>query len=81
VLVQQEYTRQGKAARGLVRRCIEKMTGMSRSRVTRLIARYTATGRVRPTVYRRRRFPGLYTRDDIELLGSVFRSANSAIGR
>jgi len=71
VLVQQEYAQQGKAARGLVRRYIEKMTGMSRSQVTRLIARYTATGRVRPTVYRRRHFPNRYTRADIELLASV----------
>ena len=71
VLVQQEYTEQGKAARGLVRRYMEKMTGMSRAQVTRLIARFTATGLVRPTVYRRRRFPGLYTRADIELLASV----------
>src|SRR5450432_2284987 len=71
VLVQQEYVLQGKCARGLVRRYIEKMTGMSRAQVTRLIARYTATGQVRPTVYRRRRFPGLYTRADIELLASV----------
>jgi transposase InsO family protein len=71
VLVQQEYAQQGKTARGLVRRYIEKMTGMSRSQVTRLIARYTATGRVRPTVYRRRRFPDRYTRADIELLASV----------
>jgi transposase InsO family protein len=47
------------------------MTGMSRAQVTRLIARYTATGQVRPTIYRRRRFPGLYTRADIELLASV----------
>jgi len=71
VLVRQEYAQQGKAARGLVRRYIEKMTGMSRAQVTRLIARYTATGQVRPTIYRRRRFPGLYTRADIELLASV----------
>jgi len=71
VLVQQEYAQQGKTARGLVRRYIEKMTGLSRSQVTRLIARYTATGRVRPTVYRRRRFPDRYTRADIELLASV----------
>jgi len=71
VLVQQEYSRQGKAARGLVRRYIEKMTGMSRSQVTRLIARYTGTGQVRPTVYRRRRFPDRYTRADVELLASV----------
>ena len=31
VLVQQEYTQQGNAARGLVRRYIEKMTGLSRA--------------------------------------------------
>ena len=31
VLVQQEYAQQGKSARGLVRRYIEKMTGLSRA--------------------------------------------------
>jgi hypothetical protein len=41
VLVKQEYPRQGMAGRGLVRRYIEKMTGLSRAQVTRLIARYT----------------------------------------
>ena len=71
VLIQQEYARQGKAARGLVRRYIEKMTGMSRAQTTRLIGCYTATGQVRPTVYRRRCFPERYTRSDIELLASV----------
>src|ERR1035438_5627736 len=71
LLVQQEYGLQGKAARGLVGRYIEKMTGLSRSQVTRLIARYTATGLVQPTVYRRRRFPQHYRRADIELLASV----------
>ena len=71
VLVGQEYAQQGKSARGLVRRYIEKMTGLSRAQVTRLIARYTATGRVQPTVYRRRRFPQRFTRADIELLASV----------
>ncbi len=71
VLIQQEYAQQGKSARGLIRRYIEKMTGMSRSQVTRLIARYTATGRVRPTIYRRRSFADRYTRADIELLASV----------
>jgi transposase InsO family protein len=71
VLVQQEYAQQGKASRGLVRRYIEKMTGLSRAQVSRLIARYTASGRVEAMVYRRRRFPERYTRADIELLASV----------
>jgi transposase InsO family protein len=71
VLVQQQFAQQGKAARGLVRRYIEKMTGLSRAQVTRLIAGYMASGRVRMTVYRRRRFPQRYTRADIELLAAV----------
>ena len=50
VLVEQEYAQQGKAARGLLRRYVERMTGLSRAQVTRLIARYTATGRVVATV-------------------------------
>jgi len=71
ILVEQQYAQQGKAARGLLRRYVEKMTGLSRAQVTRLIARYTASGRVQVTVYRRRRFSERYTRADIELLASV----------
>jgi transposase InsO family protein len=71
LLVQQEYAQQGKAARGLLRRYLEKMTGKSRAQMTRLIALYTAHGQVQPTVYRRHRFPQRYTRADIELLAAV----------
>ena len=71
LLVGQQYAQQGKAARGLLRRYIEKMTGLSRAQVTRLIARYAASGRVEPTVYRRHRFPERFTRADIELLAAV----------
>jgi transposase InsO family protein len=71
VLLGRQYGQLGKPARGLVRRYIEKMTGLSRAQVTRLIARYTASGRVQMTVYRRQRFTQLYTRADIELLASV----------
>jgi transposase InsO family protein len=71
VLVGQQYAQLSKSARGLVRRYIEKMTGLSRAQVTRLIACYSCSGRVQVTVYRRRRFTQLYTRADIELLASV----------
>jgi transposase InsO family protein len=71
VLIVQGYAQQGRQSRGLLRRYIEKMTGLSRAQVTRLIARYTASGRVQVTLYRRRRFAQLYTRADIELLASV----------
>jgi transposase InsO family protein len=71
VLCQQQYARQGKAARGLLRRYIEKMTGMSRAQVTRLIGRYRASGRVGCRVYRRHRFAQRYTLADVQLLAAV----------
>jgi len=71
VLRQQHYPQQGRKARGLVRRYLEKMTGLSRAQVTRLIARYRATGELQPAHYRRHRFPQRYTRADIELLATV----------
>jgi transposase InsO family protein len=71
VLIGQGYAQHGKQSRGLLRRYIEKMTGLSRAQVTRLIARYTASGRVLMTVYKRRRFAELYTGADVELLASV----------
>ena len=71
VLRQQQYPKQGRKARGLVRRYLEKMTGRSRAQVTRLIARFRANGELQPAYYRRHRFPQRYTRADIELLATV----------
>ena len=69
--VEQQYHVQGKAGKGLLRSYIAKMTGLSRAQVTRLIGQYLATGKVEEKEYRRRRFPSLYTRRDIELLAEV----------
>jgi len=71
VLRQQQYPKQVRKARGLVRRYLEKMTGLSRAQVARLIARYRAHGEVQASTYRRHRFPQRYTRADIELLATV----------
>jgi transposase InsO family protein len=71
LLCQQEYTRQGRRERGLVRRYIGKMTGLSRAQLTRLVGRYVATGQVRMKSARRHCFPQRYTRADIELLAQV----------
>jgi transposase InsO family protein len=71
LLIQQQYAVLGKAERGLVRRYIAKMTGLSRAQTTRLVARYTASGRVAVTAYKRHRFPRRYTVADIELLAKV----------
>jgi transposase InsO family protein len=71
LLCQQEYARQGRQARGLLRRYIGKMTGLSRAQLTRLVGRYVAAGQVRMKTSRRHRFPSRYTRADIELLAQV----------
>ena len=71
VLHQQHYQKHGRKARGLVRGYLEKMTGLSRAQVTRLIARYRVNGEIQPAHYRRHRFPQRYTRADIDLLATV----------
>jgi transposase InsO family protein len=71
VLCQQQYHQQGRGARGLVRRYLAKMTGLSRAQVTRLIARYGHCGKIEVLPYRRHRFPQRYTRADVELLALV----------
>src|SRR5882724_2241428 len=70
-LIEQQYQVRGKAEKGLLRSYAAKMTGLSRAQVTRLIGQYVGTGQVEERVYRRRRFPSLYTRRDIELLAEV----------
>jgi transposase InsO family protein len=70
-LREQDYAKLGRADKGLVRSYVGKMTGQSRAQVTRLIGKYVATGQVRPTVYRRRRFPTRYTRIDTACLAAV----------
>jgi hypothetical protein len=70
-LRQQHYEEQGRTERGLVRRYIEKVTGLSRAQVTRLITQYLGGEEVKPKAYRRCRFSTLYSRADIELLASV----------
>ena len=70
-LRRQGYEELGRTGRGLVRRYLEKMTGLSRAQITRLITQYLAGEEVKPKRYRRRRFPTRYTRADVELLASV----------
>jgi transposase InsO family protein len=70
-LRQQEYPKLGRQQKGLVRRYVQKMTGMSRAQVTRLIRQFDQTRAVKPTVYRRRRFRRRYTAADVALLVEV----------
>ena len=67
----QQYRKQGKKMRGLLRRYVEKMTGRSRTQVTLLVARYLEHSDVQVTRYRRHQFPSRFTSVDIELLAEV----------
>ncbi|MBZ5728449.1 MAG: hypothetical protein LAP87_26135, partial [Acidobacteriia bacterium] len=60
-LRQQHYEELKRRGRGLVRRYLGKMTGMSRAQITRLVTVYQAGEEVKPKPYRRRRFPQRYT--------------------
>lgn len=70
-LREQDYAGQGREGKGLLRNYVAKMTGQSRAQITRLIGKYVATGEVRPTAYRRHRFPTRYTRIDTARLAAV----------
>ena len=71
VLRQHGYDRQSRAVKGLLRAYLGKMTGLSRAQVTRLVGRFVEAGEIREVAYRRHRFPGRFTRGDIELLATV----------
>ena len=68
VLIRFRYHRLKRADKGAIRRYVQKVAGYSRSQVSRLIADYKRTGRLRRTQYRRRRFPRKYIPSDVILL-------------
>jgi transposase InsO family protein len=70
-LVRHRYPALNRREKGLLRRYVSHMAGLSRAQVTRLIAGYTGTGRVKAAVYRRRKFANRYTKADVELLAYV----------
>jgi transposase InsO family protein len=74
VLVRQEYARQGKKTKGVVRAYLAKMMGKSLPQITRLVRQYRETGQVRTRVYRRRKFVRVYTEADVRLLAKVDRA-------
>ena len=71
VLVAQQYRRLSKGQRGIVRRFLTKMTGLSRAQITRLIRQWVRQRRIQARPARRRRFPRRYTPQDIALLAAV----------
>jgi transposase InsO family protein len=60
-----------RSGRGIVRRYLCKMTGLSRAQVTRLLTLYLTGEPVKPKAYHRHRFRKRYTGADVELLAAV----------
>lgn len=70
-LLCQEYFRQGKKQRGLIRAYLSKMSGRSLPQLTRLIRQYRHSGHIRVQVYQRHGFPRRYTDQEVALLAQV----------
>jgi hypothetical protein len=69
-LVQHRYSVLSRTEKGLVRRYVARMTGLSRAQVTRLITSYTDSGRVKVALYQREKFATRYTKSDVDLLST-----------
>ena len=65
----------GSGCEGPIRRYVEKMTGLSRAQVTRLVAQYRESGQVEAPLYRRHRFASRYPNTDISATGGDGRGA------
>ncbi len=68
VLIRFRYHRLKRGEKGVIRRYVGKVTGYSRSQVSRLIREYQQTGRLKKRQYRRHRFPTKYTPSEVGLL-------------
>jgi hypothetical protein len=79
-LVRLQYPSLDKPGKGLVRRYLSRMTGLSRAQVTRLIAQQRRTGRVKAAVYERTKFATRYTDADIHLLAYVDKAHGNLSG-
>ena len=66
-----DYRCQGKANKGLIRRFLSKVIGLSRAQVTRLLHQHRTTGAIADRRRPRRPFPRRYTKADIGLLAEV----------
>jgi len=70
-LCAQSYPSLHRSDKGLMKRYIGKVTGLSRAQVTRLIGQYAESGIVKSRQGRGQRFTARYTPDDIALLAQV----------
>ena len=79
-LVAQEYHKQSKKQRGVLRAYISKVTNLSLPQVTRLVRKHRQDGRVELRIYLRRQFAAKYTDKDVVLLADVDRAHGGLSG-
>ena len=71
VLRAQKYLGLSRKGKGIVRRYLVKISGLSKAQITRLIARWRERGVIEPQASRRHRFPRRYTPSAIKLLAQT----------
>jgi len=75
-----QYLSLNRPGKGLVRRYVARMTGLSRAQATRLIAAYRSCGRVKAAAYQRTKFAPRYTAADVDLLAYVDKAHGNLSG-
>lgn len=71
ILRENKYLKLKKKHRGIVRRYIQKMTGLKKSQMANLVRQFKTTTRIKVKEYERNSFPKKYTRQDISLLAEA----------
>ena len=71
VLIRFRYHRLKRVEKGVIRRYVERITGYSRSQVSRLITEYKRRGRIKQVLYRRHQFPRKYSQAEVILLAKT----------
>jgi len=71
ILTQFQYFRLKKKEKGVIKRYLEQMTGLSRSQTGKLIKRKKDTGRIEYYSTKKHTFPTIYGTDDIALLAET----------
>jgi transposase InsO family protein len=79
-LVRHQYASLDRPDKGLVGNYLARMTGLRRAQVTRLIAAYRKSGRVKAAAYQRTKFATRYTTADVVLLAYVDKAHGNLSG-
>ena len=74
ILRQRKYGECDRSDKGLIRRFLGKMSGLSVPQITRLIRQHRRDGEIVTRAGKRRRFPTKYTAQDVTLLAEVDRA-------